>query len=139
MYQKKQYLGRIVECMFCQEQIKFAVLSGMSLPLVYFYAASNNDVLMRADWALSVISTIESRASDLEIESLCEKFLASSVCDVNKNFAIWNNVKCPKCKVEFPYRFKGNLKLRLTDPAIILIDGCTVDSDQGTYVVDVVF
>ena len=87
MYQKKQYLGRIVECMFCQEQIKFAVLSGMSLPLVYFYAASNNDVLMRADWA----------------------------------------------------RFKGNLKLRLTDPAIILIDGCTVDSDQGTYVVDVVF
>ena len=129
MYQKKQYLGRIVECMFCQEQIKFAVLSGMSLPLV----------LMRADWALSVISTIESRASDLEIESLCEKFLASSVCDVNKNYAIWNNVKCPKCKVEFPYRFKGNLKLRLTDPAIILIDGCTVDSDQGTYVVDVVF
>lgn len=123
--------------MFCHEKIKFSWLTGMNAPVMYFYAEKNNDVLMRADWAQSVVTTIQSGASDLEVESLCKKFLSSSVSDENKKYAVWNNVKCPKCKTEFPYRFKGNLKIRLTEPEIILFDGCVVDSDQGLYVVDV--
>jgi hypothetical protein len=105
----------------------------MSGPHLYFYADNGKDLLIRTDWFYKIDSAMKSGASDASLEEAVNVLLRS-VPDQTKGYALWNGVKCPKCKYEFPFRFHRNLNLRLTQFEVILIDGCEVDSDEGKYI-----
>jgi len=121
----------------CKEAIRYSWLSGMSGPHVHLYAKESNDVVMREVWANRVNELIENGADDAEIIDEVKHLLDAISPSLKEKYHVWNNVKCPKCSFEFPYRFKGNLKLRLEDMQVLLIDGCVLDSDAGICIVDV--
>lgn len=108
----------------------------MSKPHVHFYANDNNDVLVRAKWFANIESLLQTDMPDPFVLSVIDSLL-KGIPEADSKYSIWNNVKCPCCQNEFPYRFKGNLKLRLEDPAVILIDGCQLDTDEGVFSVEV--
>jgi DNA-directed RNA polymerase subunit RPC12/RpoP len=128
--------GSETSCPVCNKKILYTWLSGMSGPHLYFYAENGKDVLVRKDWFYEIDSAMENGASDASIEEAVG-ILLRSIPDQSKGYALWNNVKCPRCKYEFPYAFHRNLSLRLTDFKVILIDGCEVDFDKGKYIVEV--
>jgi hypothetical protein len=109
----------------------------MSGAHLHFYANDNNDVLLRTDWFAHIRDLLKQGVSDAVVLAEIDILLASLPPSSAKKYSVWSNVKCPRCKNEFPYRFKGNLKLRLEDSGIILIDGCVLDSDSGVFLVEV--
>lgn len=137
MTEKKIYAGRTIKCPSCNQEVRYAWLSGMSGPHVHFYANDNNDVLLRNGWFVQLKAKIDQDAPDPIVLGEIDSLLASLPPSSSNKYSVWNNVKCPICKNEFPYRFKDNLKLRLEDTGIILIDGCKLDTDNGVFLVEV--
>jgi hypothetical protein len=109
----------------------------MSGPNLHFYANENNDVLLRSAWFPRIKVLLDDGAPDQTVLSEIDMLLATLPPSSAAKYSVWSNVKCPKCRNEFPYRFKGNLTLRLEDPAVILIEGCVLDSDGSVFVVEV--
>lgn len=108
----------------------------MAGPHLHFYACDNNDVLIRAAWFQNIETLLRQGASDSSVLAAIDALL-NGLSDASLKYSVWSNVKCPHCRSEFPYRFKGNLKLRVEDSAVILIDGCQLDTDEGVFVVAV--
>jgi hypothetical protein len=108
----------------------------MGEPHLHFYANDNNDVLIRTAWFSGIDALLKQDAPDSSVLAAIG-LLLNALPGASTKYAVWSNVKCPHCRSEFPYRFKGNLKLRLEDPSVILIDGCEIDTDAGVFVVDV--
>jgi hypothetical protein len=108
----------------------------MAGPHLHFYVSDNNDVLVRATWFAGVDALLQQGAPESSVLAAIDSLL-KGLPDAASKYAVWNNVKCQRCKNEFPYRFNGNLKLRLEDSAVILIDGCQLDTDEGVFVVEV--
>jgi hypothetical protein len=132
----KSLPARIIDCPTCGEKVKFTNISGMSGRHVHFYALDSNDIIMREEWSDKLEELISSKSSDAEIENYFSKELLR--LRPEKRYSIWANVKCPNCNTEFPYRFVGNLKARLQDLAIILIDGCEIDTDAESFTVKLI-
>lgn len=109
----------------------------MSGPHIHLYANENNDVLIRAAWFSRIRALLEKGVTDSDMVDELDALMEGLSLPSSEKYFVWNNVKCPECKVEFPYRFKGNLKVRLEDQEVILIDGCLVNSDSGIFVVTV--
>jgi hypothetical protein len=137
MNQKQHYLGRVTAYPFCHYEILYAWLSGMGGPHLHFYANDNNDVLVRAAWYSDIEKLL--RQDKLDDSFLLDKIntLLKGLPNTSSKYSVWSNIKCPHCRNEFPYRFKGNLRLRLEDPVIILINGCQLDTDKGVFIVKV--
>lgn len=108
----------------------------MAGPHLHFYANDNNDVLVRAEWFANIEALLQQGVPDPSVLAAIDTLLQGLPGAASK-YSVWSNVKCPRCRNEFPYRFKGNLKLRLEDPAVILIDGCQLDTDEGVFSVEV--
>ncbi|MDQ0625876.1 hypothetical protein QFZ39_005151 [Paraburkholderia graminis] len=108
----------------------------MSGPHLHFYANDNNDVLVRAAWFANIEAQLQQGTPDSSILAAIDALL-KGLPGASSKYTVWSNVKCPHCRSEFPYRFKGNLKLRLEDSAVILIDGCQLDTDEGVFAVGV--
>lgn len=104
---------------------------------MHFYAKDSNDVLLRAGWFAQIKTLMEQDTPDSVILAEIDILLATLPLSSAKKYSVWSNVKCPKCRNEFPYRFKENLKLRLEDTGVILIDGCVLDSDKGIFLVNI--
>lgn len=136
MTQERLYSGRVTRCPSCSQDVSYSWLSGMAIPHVHFYANDTNDVLVRAEWSEKIESLLQAGAPDSSVLCAIDVLLAG-IPDAQSKYAVWNNVKCPHCRSEFPYRFKGNLKLRLEDSTVILIDGCQLDTDDGVFAVRV--
>lgn len=137
MNQRKTLPGRSLECPSCREKIRYSWLSGMSGPHIHLYAQGNNDVLIRVGWVDRINWLIQTGATDYEVINELDRLLEDVPSSAVSKYSVWNNVKCPNCDTEFPYRFKGNVKMRLSDQEIVLVDGCTIDSDEGIFVIDV--
>lgn|SRR5450830_235459 len=137
MLQKKTFIGRTLLCPSCGETIRYSWLSGMSGSHIHLYATENNDVVMREAWVIRINELMLQSVTDSEVIEEIGNLLDVISPSLSEKYAVWNNVKCPKCRVEFPYRWKGNLKLRLEDRQVVLIDGCTLDSDNGICIVDI--
>lgn len=136
MAQKRRFLGRTTRCPSCSHEVAYSWLSGMAGPHLHFYANDNNDVLVRAAWFAGVDALLQQGAAESSVLAAIDSLL-KGLPNATSEYAVWNNVKCPRCQNEFPYRFKGNLKLRLEDSAVILIDGCQLDTDEGVFVIEV--
>lgn len=108
----------------------------MTAPNLHFYANENNDVLIRTAWFKSVEALFQQGIPDSSIHAAVDALLKTAPGPYGK-YSVWNNVKCPYCRKEFPYRFKENLKLRLRDNEVILINGCKIDNDEGLFEVEV--
>lgn len=134
MTQKRLFPGRVTRCPSCHNEVLYSWLSGMAGPHLHFYANDNNDVLIRAAWFTNIEALLRQGASDPSVLAAIDALL-KGVSGAPQKYAVWSNVKCPHCRNEFPYRFKGNLKLRLEDSAVILIDGCLLDTDEGVFAV----
>jgi hypothetical protein len=129
--------GRIAKCPSCGHEVKYSWLSGMSGPHIHLYAVESNDVLIRKKWAECIESLFEKGLSDESVLSEIDTLLDGAGSLMKEKYSVASNVKCPVCKTEFPYRFKGNLKMRLDDQEVVLIDRCVIDSDSGIFVVEV--
>lgn len=136
MTQQRGFPGRIIQCPSCHRDVKYSWLSGMTGPHLHFYASASSDVLIRTAWFPGIKELLQRGASDSTVLACIDELLVKLPGGSSK-YSVWNNVKCPHCLCEFPYRFKGNLKLRLEDSAVILIDGCQLDTDEGVFVVRV--
>lgn len=108
----------------------------MAGPHLHFYANDNNDVVVRAAWFADVEALLQQGAPESSVLAAIDALL-EGLPGASSKYAVWSNVKCPQCQNEFPYRFKGNLTLRLEDSAVILIDGCQLDTDEGVFAVEV--
>lgn len=108
----------------------------MAGPHLHFYATNSNDVLVRAAWHTNVDLLFQQGAPDSSVLAAVDALLKGLPGAFSK-YSVWSNVKCPHCQSEFPYRFNGNLRLRLQDSDVILIDGCQLDSDGGVFIVEV--
>jgi hypothetical protein len=108
----------------------------MAGPHLHFYANDNNDVLVRAAWFADVEALLQRGSPESSVLAAIDALL-KGLPGASSKYDVWNNIKCPRCQNEFPYRFKGNLKLRLEDSAVILIDGCQLDTDEGVFAVEV--
>ena len=95
-------------------------------------------MLIRGSWVNQLQELLQGGATDSDVVDAINHLLKVMPSAVVAKYSIWNNVKCPKCGMEFPYRFRGNLKMRLDDQEVVLIDGCTIDSDDGVFVINVV-
>lgn len=137
MAEKRSLPGRITRCPSCNCEIRYSWLSGMSGPHIHLYANDSNDVLIRTAWFSRIRTLMEKGAADPDVLDELGALMEGLSLPLSAKYSVWNNVKCPKCKVEFPYRFKGNLKVRLEDQEVILIDGCSVNSDSGFFIVNV--
>lgn len=136
MTQRRRFPGRVTQCPTCHHEVAFSWLSGMAGPHLHFYAKSSNDVLVRTAWFASIEAMLQQGAPDPKILDAID-LLLKRIPGAASKYAVWSNVKCPHCRSEFPYRFGGNLKLRLEDSAVILIEGCRLDTDAGVFTVDV--
>ena len=136
MAQSRRFPGRITRCPNCDHEVAYSWLSGMAGPHLHFYAKDSNDVLVRAAWFGDVDALIQRGASEPSVLAAINALL-KGLSDTPPKYAVWSNVKCPRCRKEFPYRFNGNLKLRLEDSAVILVDGCQLDTDEGVFAVEV--
>lgn len=136
MIQQRDFPGRVIQCPSCQRDVQYSWLSGMAGPHLHFYANTSNDVLVRAAWFSNIEKQLQQGVSDTSVLASIDELFAGLPGSSSK-YSVWNNVKCPHCLSEFPYRFKGNLKLRLEDSGVILIDGCQLDTDEGVFVVKV--
>lgn len=135
---EKRYLnGRTTRCPSCGEEVRYSWLTGMCGPHLHFYANESNDVLLRTAWFPHIKAAFDQGDPDTIVEAEIDTFMASLPVVSAKKYSVWSNVKCPKCKNEFPYRFKGNLKLRLEDDAVILMDGSVLDTDDGIFEIEV--
>ena len=108
----------------------------MARPQLHFYASDNSDVLVRAEWFENIEALLQKGVPEPLILADIDSLLKGLPGAASK-YSVWSNVKCPRCRNEFPYRFNGNLKLRLEDPTVILIDGCQLDTDEGVFLVEV--
>ncbi|WP_150671640.1 hypothetical protein [Pandoraea anhela] len=108
----------------------------MAEPQLHFYSNENNDVLVRKKCFENIDSLVKQGASEELVLNAIDVFL-SEIPGAAQRYSLWSNAKCPCCKKEFPYRFKGDLKLRLEDFEIVLIDGCEIDTDDGVFLVEV--
>lgn len=124
-----------MRCPSCHGEIHYSWLSGMAGPNLHFYAKENNDVIVRSAWFSDIQAFVHKGAPDLSVLTEIDTLL-SSVPDGAK-YSVWNNVKCPHCNFEFPYRFRENLRFRLEDPTVVLVDGCSLDTEEGVFVVEV--
>lgn len=75
-------------------------------------------------------------ATEAMLVNAIEDLLIPATAERSK-YSLWSNVKCPHCHIEFPYRFRGNLALRLSDFSVVLVDGCQLDTDEGVFAVRV--
>jgi len=137
MVEKRIFPGRTTRCPSCSHEVRYSWLSGMSGSHLHFYANDSNDVLLRAGWFAHLNALVAQGVSDAVILAEIDILLASLPPASANKYSVWSNVKCPNCKNEFPYRFKKNLKLRLEDTGVILIEGCVLDSDNGVFLVEV--
>jgi endogenous inhibitor of DNA gyrase (YacG/DUF329 family) len=135
MIKRQSFLKQVTVCPSCQKEVAFARLTGMSGPHVHFYANDSNDVLLRAAWFEEVSKALKSK-EESEIRGLIATLL-ETIPNGSSKYSVSSNVKCPHCLKEFSYRYKNNLKLRLEDPVVVLIDQCRLDTDHGMF--DVVF
>lgn len=103
---------------------------------LHFYANDSNDVLVRSDWFSKIDTQLQQGTPDASVLADIAILLAGVPGGANK-YSVWSNIKCPKCNREFPYRFKGNLKMRLEDVGVVLVDGCELDSDEGVFAIEV--
>lgn len=136
MTQKRHFHGCVTQCLSCHRDVLYSWLTGMGEPYLHFYANDNNDVLIRTAWFSGIDALLKQDAPDSSVLAAIG-LLLNALPGASTKYAVWSNVKCPHCRSEFPYRFKGNLKLRLEDPSVIFIDGCEIDTDAGVFVVDV--
>jgi len=136
MTPKRHFSGRVTRCPSCHYEVLYSWLSGMAGPHLYFYANDNNDVLIRKAWFANIEVLLQKGTTDSLVLAAIDALLKGLPGALSK-YSVWSNVKCPCCRSEFPYRFKENLKLRLEDSAVILIDGCQLDTDEGVFAVEI--
>ena len=129
--------GAIIDCPICHAKVKYSWLTGMLAPNLHFYAKGSNNILMRTEWGDRIRRLLDGGVSDFDLEVEVEMILKSLSDEQRLEFHLWNNVKCPKCNSEFPYSFKKNIRMRLSDELVVLIDESVLDADDGVSIIHV--
>jgi len=126
--------GWTLECPFCNKPILYTYFVNWFVPTPFFYSDSSNDVLLRKNDGEKVQKILENKNILLtELEIIWNECLRDAPPALDGgHFTFWANVKCPHCKKELPYN-NGvkDLKVRIYDSRIILIDGAMVVGDNA--------
>ena len=137
--------GFIRECPVCGGKISFTFLNVQFGVMPFFYSDSGKSVLIRRSDAERLGGLLDAlqkgKVNEATLQHETERLLASAPSAPDgSRFALWANVKCPKCEYEFPYNAGVRSILRkLTDPKIPLIDGMHViaDTQNESYTIKV--
>ncbi|MEA5115464.1 MAG: hypothetical protein VB050_15720 [Geobacteraceae bacterium] len=125
--------GWTLECPFCSKTILYTYFVNWFVPTPFFYSDSSNDVLLRKSDGEKVHEILENKKLLLaELEIIWKECLKDAPPALDGGqFTLWANVKCPHCKKELPYNDGvKDLKVRIYDSRIILIDGAVVVGDS---------
>ena len=126
-----------LKCPCCGENIRYSLINNQQVPVPFFYAEKGNDVLLRKQDERRVERFYQNQngaePSEAALEALWNSILVeapSAPC--GGKFGLWSNVKCPSCGKEMPYnRGVRNVRLRIFEPKIVLIDGAVILGDSG--------
>ncbi len=131
-------------CPYCSERICFTKFTNWQGPVPFFYSSSGKDLLLRRsdrERVDDLYKSIEdsSGPSIQELNQLWVDILSHAPKPPHGGeFTLWANVRCPHCNTEFPYnRGIKNDRVRIHEPAVIVVDGVTVVEDNGCYQVSV--
>lgn len=120
--------GWSLNCPSCKENIKYTILNIVSGVDVFFYSDQCSDVLLREE-DRELANRIDSRKELLDLYFMLETSL--SMTKNSQQFKLKNNVCCPKCGSQFPYKFLPDSDGRLYENKIIWIEGATLF--RGTF------
>lgn len=118
-------------CPFCHREIRYTILVNTFSPEPFFYSDCSNDVLLRKSDAQRMETGSPSESEPQRLVEYWDEVLRNApVPPSGGKFSLWANIKCPHCEREFPYN-SGilDLRVRLHDPYIVLIDGAVVLGD----------
>ena len=131
-------------CPYCAQSIRFTKFTNWQGPVPFFYSSSGIDLLMRRSDRARVDelykSTEDSAGPSIqELKKLWLDILSHSPEPPHGGvFSLWANLSCPHCNTEFPYnRGIKDVRVRIHDPAVVVVDGVTVVEDSGCYRVSV--
>ena len=120
--------GWALNCPNCDAEVKYTALNVVGGEDLFFYSNKNSDVVLREedrrrariiksnDELLNLYSDIETRLSTL---------------DNGSQFKLSNNICCPHCGEQFPYKFNADSQERLYESKIIWVEGATIF--RGAY------
>ncbi len=131
-------------CPYCAEEIRFTKFTNWQRPVPFFYSSNGRDLLMRRSDRARVDdlykSTEESSGPSIrEMKRLWLDILSRAPEPPHGGkFTLWANLRCPHCNAEFLYnRGIKDDRVRIHDPAVVVVDGVTVVEDSGSYRVSV--
>ena len=119
--------GRQKPCQKCGEPLRFSWLSGMNLPLVFFYSRDSSAIFVSNDLA----NHLTSSASAVETANVVDEFLSSKGLS-QLGFDAKNGLKCPHCGVEVSPRSKN-----WRDDKAVFFDGMKYINDGQEFVVQI--
>lgn len=122
------------KCPNCKADISFTKLVNSVEMTPFFYSDGSNDVLFRTNDRNKIRElTAKGQPSVEQLASAWNEILKTAPpAPSGGKFSLWANIKCPFCKTEFPYN-NGihDLRVRLYDPHVVLIDGAVVVGDTA--------
>ena len=122
-----------IKCSNCGKKIRYTWLSGMGGDVYFFYSYDGKKILVSEKISKEIDAVLKFNSGD----SLEERINNLLKINGHMGFSIWNNVRCLSCGYEFPYRFKGNVKMRLGDSKAILVQGIQLirDREEDSHIV----
>ncbi len=132
-------------CAYCGKELRFTKFTNSQGPVPFFYSSGGKDLLLRRS-DRERVDALYQTAEDSPGPSI--RNLKDLWLDILSHapepphggaFALWANFRCPHCNTEILYnRGIKDDRMRIHDPAVILVDGVTVVEDGGCYRVSVV-
>ncbi len=119
--------GRQKPCQNCGETLKFSWLSGMNLPLVFFYSKEGSAIFVSNDLAKQLTNS----ASAVETTKVVDEFLFCKGLN-QLGFDAKNGLKCPHCGIEVSPRSKD-----WRNDKAVFFDGMTYINDSQECVVQI--
>lgn len=120
------------KCPNCKADIAFTKLVNSFDMTPFYYSDGSNDVLFRTNDRNKIrVLMSKGQPSVEQLASAWNEILKTAPpAPSGGTFSLWANIKCPFCKTEFPYN-NGvkDLRVRLYDPHIVLIEGAVVVED----------
>ena len=120
--------GWELDCPACGTSIKYTVLNVVGGSDLFFYSDKSSDFPLRKE-----DQELTGEIADREGLLLLYKELEESISTIQEGqqFKLKNNVCCPKCGKQFPYRFSPESDGRLYESKIIWIEGAI--AYRGAY------
>jgi len=131
--------GWQVPCPLCGEPNRYTTYR-LDWPRPFFYESVACDVLLRNSDERRVLNLeADHRPTDEELGRIWTVIAEQAPQAPSGGiFSLWANIHCPVCRREIPYNHGvRDMRVRLYDPYVVLMDGAHVVGDDEIYVMKV--